>query len=78
MNDRILERHDERIRDLEKENASLTEAVGTLVKSVDHLSATVQDLRDTMNRGRGAVWVLIGVSTSIGAAVSAAINKLLT
>ena len=69
---------EERLTALEIENAKLAVSLEHLTDSVKELTKTVQDLRDTMNRGRGALWVVVGASTLVGGAISAAITKWLT
>lgn len=66
---------DDRITQLEIENARLAVSLEHLTDSVKELTKTVQDLRDTMNRGRGALWVVIGASTLVGGAISAGLTK---
>lgn len=64
----------ERIRALEREvidlrlaNQSLSTNIQHLTKAVDSLAETVQGLRDTMNQGRGALWVAMTASGALGA-----------
>lgn len=64
-----------RITQLEIENARLAASLEHLTESVRELTRTVQDLRDTMNRGRGALWVIVGASTLVGGAISAGLTK---
>lgn len=66
---------EERITQLEIENARLAVSLEHLTESVRELTKTVQDLRDTMNRGRGALWVVVGASTLMGGAISAGLTK---
>lgn len=66
-----------RLQQLEIENAKLAISLEHLSESVRELTRTVQELRDTMNRGRGALWVIVGASTLVGGAISAGVNKLL-
>lgn len=68
---------EDRIRDLEKEVSDLRIGNATLGQSVDHLSssvnaltAVVQDLRDTMNKGRGALWAVCSGSAIAGGIVT--------
>jgi len=69
---------DTRITQLEIEHARLSTSVDHLSESVRELTKTVQDLRDTMNKGRGAIWVIVGASTFLGGAISAGITKIIT
>jgi chromosome segregation ATPase len=64
----------ERIRALEREvtdlrvaNQSLSNNIAHLTKAVDSLTEVVQGLRDTMNQGRGALWLAMATSGVIGA-----------
>lgn len=66
---------DERLTALEIENARLATSLEHLTDSVKELTRTVQDLRDTMNRGKGALWIVVGASTLVGGAISAALTK---
>lgn len=68
---------EERLRNVEREvvdlrikHAGFDGALSNLVKAVAELRAVVQDLRDTVNQGRGALWLFgigsAGVGTLIG------------
>jgi hypothetical protein len=65
------------VTDLKIANAKLAVSVEHLAASVRSLVSTVDVLRDTINQGRGAVWVIVGVSGAIGALIAAGIAKLL-
>jgi len=65
------------IADLRVQNATLAGSVEHLATTVAELTTTVQGLRDTMNRGRGALWGISGVAAVLGGAASIAANKLL-
>ena len=74
---------EQRVRDLEiqvgdmrEDNARLNEAVGHLAVSVDQLTVTVDGLRDTMNRGRGALYGLGAIASLIGGSAAIAAQKL--
>lgn len=65
--------HDSRILELEREVGNLRVSNAALATSLDHLAGavetltrTVQDLRDTMNKGRGALWFAMLVSGAAG------------
>lgn len=67
--------HDSRILELEREvgnlrvsNAALTTSLDHLAGAVETLTTTVQDLRDAMNQGRGALWFAMFVAGGAGAA----------
>ena len=68
---------EDRIRDLEKEvgclrvdNATLGQSVELLSTNVKALTDVVQDLRDTMNKGRGALWAVCSGSAVAGGIVA--------
>ena len=68
---------EDRIRDLEKEvgylrvdNATLGQSVELLSTNVKALTDVVQDLRDTMNKGRGALWAVCSGSAVAGGVVA--------
>ena len=75
---------DQRVFELEREvgnlrvnNASLGTSVELLAKAVETLTSTVDELRDTMNKGRGALWVAMVLAGAFGAAVATGLKKLL-
>jgi len=64
----------DRIRRMEQDlinariaNAELSSSVEHLTKAVDMLTITVATLRDTINQGRGAVWVIAAAAGTVGA-----------
>lgn len=74
---------DTRIFELEREvgnlrvsNASLSTSVEHLAGAVETLTATVQELRDTMNQGRGALWLAMFLAGGVGAAVAMFFKRL--
>lgn len=73
---------EQRVFELEREvgnlrvnNAALGTSVEHLAKAVETLTDTVGELRDTMNQGRGALWVAMFVSGGVGAGVMALIKN---
>lgn len=58
------------VTDLRIENARLSESVQNLATAVSGLTGVVQELRDSMNRGRGALWLLGGLAATVGGIVS--------
>jgi hypothetical protein len=65
---------EERIRELEAQvtdlrlaNAELATTVKHLTGAVRELTATVQAMRDTVNQGRGALWLAMTAAGAIGA-----------
>ena len=75
MEDRVktLERD---VTDLRISNAELSQSIIQLKDSVKELNGTVGSLRDTMNRGRGALWVIGSGAGVIGALASYTAGKL--
>lgn len=61
--------------DLKISNASLATSVEHLVKAVDALTLTVNTLRDTMNQGRGALWIMVGAAGLVSAILSTFITR---
>ena len=74
---------EDRVRELEAQvtnlrvdNAGLATSVEHLAGAVKTLTETVQDLRDTMNKGRGALWMSMLLAGGIGAAVATVIKRI--
>lgn len=61
---------EDRVRSLEIANAKLATSVEHLSTTVGVLAGQVQNLNDTMNRGRGALWMAMATAGSIGALVA--------
>ena len=59
-----------------QEQARGGESRKQLKEAVDELNKNVSSLTTTIDRGRGAMWVLGGVGTAVGVAASALANKL--
>lgn len=76
MNDQRLSRLEETVATLREDNASLSTSVEHLSSSLEKLTLKLDELNNTMNRGRGALWVIAGACTLLGAGISAGINKL--
>jgi NADPH-dependent curcumin reductase CurA len=68
---------EDRVRSLEIANAKLATSVEHLSQTVTVLASTVQDLRDTMNQGRGALWLMMAAAGSIGAIIVTLAKKVL-
>lgn len=64
------------ISDLKVNYAKLDASVGHFIKAVDKLTETVDELRDTMNRGRGVLWTISGGAGLIGALGSYAASRM--
>lgn len=74
---------EDRVRELEAQvtnlrvdNAGLATSVEHLAGAVKTLTETVQDLRDAMNKGRGALWMAMLLAGGIGAAVATIIKRI--
>jgi uncharacterized protein YlxW (UPF0749 family) len=65
------------VRDLQVSNAALATSVEHLVKAVDALTLVVQTLRDTMNQGRGALWLMVAAAGAFGAVITTLAKKVL-
>ena len=76
MEDRI-QRLEISVVELRVDNASLAKSVEHLSESVRDLVTVVGTLRDTMNKGRGALWMLLTASAVMGGVLSAIAKKLL-
>lgn len=74
---------DERVQKIEAEvtnlrisNATLSVAVEQLATAVKGLTETVQVLRDTLNQGRGALWLALLAGGSVSALFITIFRKL--
>jgi uncharacterized coiled-coil protein SlyX len=63
------------VTDLRIDNAGLATSVEHLAGAVKTLTETVQDLRDTMNKGRGALWMAMLLAGGIGAALTTVLKR---
>jgi predicted nuclease with TOPRIM domain len=70
MSEARIEALAEAVTEVRIEHARLRESVDHLAKSVSELSGVVQGLRDNMNKGRGALMLLGGVSAAAGGLIS--------
>jgi hypothetical protein len=64
------------VSDLRVANAALSSSVEHLAKTVDVLNITVQSLRDTINQGRGAIWVMVGAAGAVGAIIATMLKRI--
>jgi hypothetical protein len=64
------------VTDLRIVNAQLFSTMEHLAKATDSLNETVDNLRDTINKGRGAVWLAIMVAGAAGATIGSIIKSL--
>jgi hypothetical protein len=70
MTDDRLSALEARVYQLHADNARLSESVEHLASAVTGLTEVVQGLRDTMNRGKGALWLFGGLAAVLGGLVS--------
>ena len=70
----MSEDHDTRIRELEIANERTVTVLEHVAEAVNGLNSTVQDLRDTMNKGKGALtgmlWLCGVMSAAVGGVIS--------
>jgi predicted nuclease with TOPRIM domain len=59
-----------RMYQLHADNARLSESVDHLADAVVKLTGVVDGLRDTMNRGKGALWLFGVMAATVGGLVS--------
>ena len=67
---------EDRVRSLEIANATLAANVEHLSKTVESLASVVNELNNTMNQGRGALWLAMAAAGSIGAVIATFAKKL--
>ncbi len=65
------------VTDLRIANATLAASVEHLAKSVIALTQTVEVLRDTINQGKGALWLIVAAAGGVGAAITMAIKQVM-
>lgn len=75
---------DEILRDLERDvvalkvsNAELAGELRNLRDTVDKLDAAVNNLTETLNRGKGAMWGIMLIAGSLGASLTTIVKKLM-
>jgi methyl-accepting chemotaxis protein len=68
---------EDRVRSLEIANATLAANVEHLSETVKTLASTVNDLNNTMNQGRGALWLMMAVAGGLGAVVVTVAKKVM-
>ena len=76
---------DEILRDLERDvvalkvsNAELAGELKNLRGTVDKLETAVNNLTDTLNRGKGAMWGIMLIAGSLGASLTTIVAEILT
>lgn len=62
--------------DLRVDNARLSESLDHLSSAVSDLTGVVQEFRDTMNKGKGAIWLFGFGATAIGGIASWVMTRL--
>jgi hypothetical protein len=71
---------EERLRALEiafaAERATTAAAIEHLTEAVNELTKSVQEFRDTLNQGKGAVWLFGIVATAVGGIASWVMTRL--
>lgn len=76
MEDRILRLEGE-VSDLKVELAKATTALSTTNKQLESLVGITGELRDALNKGRGAMWLIVGAAGAFGAVVTTMLKKFL-
>lgn len=76
MTDARLTRLEEIVATLREDNASLSTSVSHLSATLEKLTLKLDELNNTMNRGRGALWVIVGASSVAGAILASMISSL--
>jgi NADPH-dependent curcumin reductase CurA len=71
----VIARLERDVTDLRVANAQLAAAVNHLATSVTALTQTVAVLRDTMNQGKGALWLIVAAAGGVGAAITLAFKQ---
>lgn len=74
MQDRIT-RLETEVGNLRVQGAEFNSTLMNLKDAVTELREVVQELRDTMNKGRGAIWLFGLGAAGLGGLVSAIIKK---
>lgn len=64
------------VAELREQNAALAVSVRHLTESVDSLTVVLNEMKSTMDKGRGALWVIVAASTFLGGIISAVVNRL--
>lgn len=76
MEDRLY-RLESDVSELRAQHAAMDAAVNHLVKAVDELRDVVQEFRDSLNQGRGAVWLFGVAAAAAGSLLSLILRKFL-
>lgn len=67
---------EDRVYQLGIDNARLSESVEHLASAVSGLTTVVQDFRDTLNKGKGAIWLFGVLAAAVGGLISWATTHL--
>lgn len=70
MSEERLKAVEDLVTNLRIENAKLSEAIEHLSTTVSSLTSVVQEIRDAMNKGKGAIWLFGVLSAAVGAFIS--------
>lgn len=70
MSEERLSALESHVTDLRIENARLSGSIEHLATAVSGLTSVVQELRDSMNRGKGALWLFGIMAATVGGLVS--------
>lgn len=65
------------VMNLRIQGAEFNGSMTALTKAVDELKEVVQELRDTMNKGRGVIWIFGLGAAAMGGVASAILKKLM-
>lgn len=76
MSDDRLATLEQRVYELRAENSRLTQSVENLATAVSGLTTVVQDFRDTLNKGKGAIWLFGVLAATLGGLISWATTHL--
>ena len=57
------------VADLRVSDAERRVVLNHLLTEVDNLTRAIEHLTSTINRGKGALWVLLGVGAAVGSGV---------
>lgn len=72
------------IRELERDmvamkvsNATLAVTLASLTAQVGQLERTLTTLNDTMNKGKGVLWLVLLIAGTLGAAASSVVKRVM-
>ena len=76
MSEERISALEQQVTELRVSEASKDASIEHLAAAVTALSTTVQELRDTMNRGKGAMWAFGVVSAAAGGTTALIVDYL--